>query len=144
MMKLYGSLSSPFVRKVRVTMLEKKLDFTLLPDDPWHEDNQVQHSNPLGQVPCVVLESGEALFDSSVIVEYLDALSPVGKLITGTGRERAVLRTWEALADGVVTAAIAVRMERIWPHRSAEQRCEAWIERHWHKVQAGLARLEKT
>ena len=84
-MKLLGSLTSPYVRKVRVVMAEKKLDFQLVLVDPWNTE-EVLRSNPLGKVPCLVLEGGEAVFDSRVIVEHLDTLSPVGKLIPPSGR----------------------------------------------------------
>ena len=93
-MRLIGSLTSPYVRKVRVVLAEKKLDYKFELDDPWSADNQVSASNPLGKVPCLVLEGGEALFDSRVIVEYVDTLSPVGRLIPERGRERAEVRTW--------------------------------------------------
>ena len=79
-MKLIGSLTSPYVRKVRIVMAEKKLDFQLTLEDVWATD-EVLKANPLGKVPCLVMEGGEAVFDSRVIVEYLDTLSPVGKLI---------------------------------------------------------------
>ncbi|MCK7492552.1 MAG: glutathione S-transferase N-terminal domain-containing protein [Comamonadaceae bacterium] len=77
-----------------------------------------RQSNPLGKVPCLVMEGGEAVFDSRVIVEYLDTLSPVGKLIPPTGRERVEVRTWEALADGVLDAAILARLEATWSGRT--------------------------
>ena len=88
-MKLIGSTSSPYVRKVRVVMAEKKLDYGFVLEDVWADDTTIAHSNPLGKVPCLVMEGGEALFDSRVIVEYLDTLSPVGKLIPVVGREQA-------------------------------------------------------
>ena len=80
-MKLLGSLTSPYVRKVRIVMSEKKLDYQFIAEDVWAADSQITQSNPLAKVPCLVMEGGEAVFDSRVIVEYLDALSPVGKLI---------------------------------------------------------------
>jgi glutathione S-transferase len=73
-MKLIGSPTSPYVRKVRVVMAEKKLDFQLAFEDPWAAD-VVLKSNPLGKVPCLVMEGGEAVFDSRVIVEYLDTVA---------------------------------------------------------------------
>ena len=76
-MKLIGSKASPYVRKVRVVMAEKKLDYRLELEDVWSSDTRIAQVNPLGQVPCLVLDDGEALFDSRVIVEYLDTLSPV-------------------------------------------------------------------
>jgi glutathione S-transferase len=137
MMKLIGSLTSPYVRKVRVVMAEKKLDAQLVLEDVWANDAIVK-SNPLGKVPCLVMEGGEAVFDSRVIVEYLDTLSPVGKLIPPSGRERIEVRTWEALADGLRDAAIAVRMEQVWPGRSDVQRSQPWIDRHLGKVDTAL------
>jgi glutathione S-transferase len=136
-MKLIGSLTSPYVRKVRVVMAEKKLDFQLVLEDVWNSDAILQ-SNPLGKVPCLIMEGGEAVFDSRVIVEYLDTLSPVGKLIPSTGRERAEVRTWEALADGVLDALIAIRLENTWAGRAPEQRSAAWCERQMAKVRASL------
>jgi glutathione S-transferase len=141
-MKLIGSLTSPYVRKVRVVMAEKKLDFQLLLEDPWGAD-EVLKSNPLGKVPCLVMEGGEAVFDSRVIVEYLDTLSPVGKLIPASGRERIEVRTWEALADGVLDAAVAARMEQIWTGRSDGQRSQAWVERQLSRVDTALAAMGK-
>ena len=133
-MKLIGSISSPYVRKVRVVMAEKKLDYEFISEDVWAANTTISQSNPLGKVPCLIMEAGEALFDSRVIVEYLDTLSPVGKLIPSTGRERAEVKTWEALADGVMDASILARLETIWPGRSAEQRSTAWIDRQMAKV----------
>ena len=141
-MKLIGSMTSPYVRKVRIVMAEKKLDFQLLLEDVWNSD-EILKFNPLGKVPCLVMEGGEAVFDSRVIVEYLDALSPVGKLIPSTGRERAEVRTWEALADGILDASILSRMEKVWAGRSEAQRSQAWIDRHMSRVDAALAAMSR-
>ena len=87
-MKLIGAITSPYVRKVRIVMAEKKLDYQFVTEDVWSADTTIAQSNPLGKVPCLVMEgvngSEDALFDSRVIVEYLDTLSPVGKLIPAT------------------------------------------------------------
>ena len=88
-MKLIGASASPYVRKVRIVMAEKKLDYQFVHDNVWADDTNISTANPLGKVPCLVMEGGEAVFDSRVIVEYLDTLSPVGKLIPTQGRERA-------------------------------------------------------
>ena len=136
-MKLIGSLSSPYVRKVRVVMAEKKLDYQFVEEDVWGSD-AILASNPLGKVPCLVMEGGEAVFDSRVIVEYLDARSPLGRLIPESNRERTEVRTWEALADGLVDALILARLEANWPGRPAEQRSQAWIDRQMTKVNASL------
>ena len=141
-MKLIGSITSPYVRKVRIVMAEKKLDFQFTLEDPWASDALLA-SNPLGKVPCLVMEGGEAVFDSRVIVEYLDTLSPVGKLLPPLGRERTEVRTWEALADGVLDACVAARMEANWGGRSAEQRSQAWIDRQMSRVHAALAAMSQ-
>lgn len=137
-MKLIGSLSSPYVRKVRVVMAEKKLDFEFVTEDVWAAQTTIAESNPLGKVPCLIMEGGEALFDSRVIVEYLETLSPVGKLIPTMGRERAEVKTWEALGDGVLDASILARLEATWAGRTEAQRSQAWIDRQMGKVQASL------
>ena len=140
-MKLIGSLSSPYARKVRIVMAEKKLDYEFVAEDVWSASTRIGASNPLGKVPCLVMEGGEALFDSRVIVEYLDALSPVGKLIPNTGRARAEVKTWEALADGVLDALILARLEATWAGRTDGQRSQAWIDRQMSKVDASLAAM---
>lgn len=137
-MKLIGSVTSPYARKVRIVMFEKKLDFQFVTEDVWSATTAISEANPLGKVPCLVMEGGEALFDSRVIVEYIDTLSPVGKLIPSMGRERAEVKTWEALADGVLDAAILARLEATWPGRTAEQRSAAWIDRQMGKIHTSM------
>ena len=137
-MKLIGSVTSPYVRKVRIVMLEKKLDYQFVLEDVWAADTKMHNANPLGKVPCLVMEGGEAVFDSRVIVEYLDTLSPVGKLIPAQGRERAEVKTWEALADGVLDAAILARLEASWAGRGEGQRSQAWIDRQNGKIHTSL------
>lgn len=140
-MKLIGSLASPFVRKVRVVLAEKKLDYELVLEDVWSPTTTISHANPLGKVPCLVMEDGGAMFDSRVIVEYLETMSPVGKLIPIGGRERASVKVWEALADGVSEAGILVRLERT--QRSADMQSEAWIARQLGKVTHGMKAMSQ-
>ncbi|MBT9507480.1 glutathione S-transferase C-terminal domain-containing protein [Rhodoferax sp.] len=142
-MKLLGSGTSPYVRKVRVVMAEKKLDYDFVVEDVWAAQTTISESNPLGKVPCLIMEGGEALFDSRVIVEYLDTLSPVGKLIPTVGRERAEIKTWEALADGLLDAALLARMEATWTGRTKAQRSQAWIDRQLGKIDASLKAMSK-
>jgi glutathione S-transferase len=141
-MKLIGSLASPYVRKVRIVMAEKKLDYQFELEDVWTSD-AIMKSNPLGKVPVLVMEGGEAVFDSRVIVEYIDTRSPVGKLIPETGRERTEVRTWEALGDGLQDAAILARLEQTWAGRSEGQRSAAWVSRQMDKVHACLAAMSQ-
>jgi len=144
-MKLIGSTTSPFARKVRIVLAEKKLDYQFVLEDVWASD-AILKMNPLGKVPCLVMEGQDsitgAMFDSRVIAEYLDTLSPVGKLIPEKGRERAEVRTWEALADGILDAAILVRLEKTWSGRSDAQRSGAWIDRQMTKVESGLQAMD--
>ncbi len=142
-MKLLGSTSSPYVRKDRVVMAEKKLDYAFVTEDVWAADTTIAESNPLGKVPCLIMEGAEALFDSRVIVEYLDTLSPVGKLIPSVGRERAEIKTWEALADGLMDAAILARLEATWTGRTKAQRSQAWIDRQMRKVTDAVKAMDR-
>jgi glutathione S-transferase len=142
-MKLIGSLTSPYVRKVRVVLAEKKLEFQFVEEDVWSKDSTISTANPLSKVPCLIMEGGEAMFDSRVITEYLDTMSPVGKLIPTSGRERAEVKTWEALADGLLDAAITARLEATWTGRTDAQRCSAWIARQMDKIHASLAAMER-
>ena len=135
-MKLVGSHSSPYVRKVRIVMAEKKLDYDFVLEDVWALDTTIAQSNPLGKVPCLLMEDGTSLFDSHVIAEYLDTLTPVCKLIPAHGRERAEVKCWEALADGILDAAVLVRLEKT--KRQTEQQSQTWIDRQMLKVHEGL------
>jgi glutathione S-transferase len=142
-MKLIGSAASPYVRTVRVVMAEKRLDYQFVIEDVWSADTTIANSNPLGKVPCLVMEGSEAMFDSRVIVEYLDTLSPVGKLIPQQGRERAEVKTWEALADGVMDAGILLRLELGWAGRADGERSQAWMDRQRAKITGGIAAMAK-
>jgi len=140
-MKLIGSVSSPYVRKVRVVMADKKLDYAFIQENVWAADTTIGQTNPLGKVPCLLMEDGSTLYDSRVIAEYLDTLTPVCKLLPPNGRERAQVKTWEALADGVLDAAVLVRLEQTL--RPQEQQSAEWIERQWGKVHAGLRAMSE-
>jgi len=135
-MKLIGSVTSPYVRKVRVVLAEKKLDYAFELENVWSPDTKIAASNPLGKVPCLVMEDGSAMYDSRVIAEYLDTLTPVCKLLPANSRDRANVKVWEALADGVVDAAVLAYLERT--QRPAELQSQAWIERQMGKVHNGL------
>ena len=138
-MKLIGSLASPFARKVRIVLAEKKIEYELELDNPWKADAVTPKFNPLGKVPVLVLDDGTALFDSRVIAAFLDSASPLSRLIPADTRERVDVRRWEALADGVLDAGIAARLEN---QREAKTRNAAWIDRQMGKVNSGLAAME--
>ena len=138
-MKLIGSDTSPYVRKVRVVMAEKKIEYQYEQQDVWAPDSPIQQSNPLGKVPCLIMDDGGAVFDSRVIVEYLDNLTPVHRLIPPSGRARVEVRCWEALADGLLDAAILVRLE--FTQREEAARSDRWIVRQTGKIDAALAAM---
>ncbi|HEY3598368.1 MAG TPA: glutathione S-transferase N-terminal domain-containing protein [Paraburkholderia sp.] len=140
-MKLIGSMSSPFVRKTRIVLAEKKIDYKLVLENVWSPDTAIHTFNPLGKVPCLVMEDGEAVFDSRVICEYVDTLSPVGKLIPQPGRERIEVRCWEALADGMSDAAVLMRLEVT--QRDPEHRSDKWLARQRRKVDDGLVAMSQ-
>jgi glutathione S-transferase len=108
-MKLLASLASPYTRKVRVVLAEKKIECETQLVDVAPVENAVNAHNPLGKIPTLLLDDGSALYDSRVIVEFLDQVSPLNRLIPADIRERVQVRRWEALADGVVDAGLLVR-----------------------------------
>jgi len=134
-MKLIGSLTSPYVRKIRIVLAEKKIDYDLVLDSPWEDGNKVAALNPLGKVPVLVLDDESTLYDSRVIAEYLDTVAPNNHLIPASGRQRISVKRWEALADGALDAAVAAFLEL---RRSDGERSPSWIERQRGKVTQAL------
>ena len=139
-MKLLGSPTGPFVRKARIVLAEKKIEYTFELDNPWDEKSRVPAANPLGKVPVLVLEDDRTLFDSRVIVEFLDSVSPISRLIPSNNREKIEVKRWEALADGVLDAAVAVVLER---RRPSKQRSEATVKRQMDKIGRGVAVMSR-
>lgn len=135
-MKLIGSLTSPYVRKVRIVFSEKKIELPFALENVWSQDTQIMQINPLGKIPCLILDDGEPIFDSRVTVEYADTLNPVNRLIPDTGKDRAAVKTWEALADGILDAAILARLEKTW--RPEQEQSQAWYDRQIGKVNSAL------
>lgn len=139
-MKLVTSLTSPYGRKARVVLLEKKIPFRLQVENPWLPDSVVPTLNPLGKVPVLVLEDGVSVFDSRVIVEYADHVSPVAHLIPAEPKSRMMVRGVEALADGVTDAAVAVYLER---KRMPEQQGSDWLSLQEKTLFRGLEALSE-
>jgi len=139
-MKLLGSLASPYTRKVRVVLAEKKIECELEPVDVHPAENPVNAHNPLGKVPTLVLDDGTTLYDSRVIVEFLDARSPINRLIPDETRERVAVRRWEALADGVLDAGLLVRYESL---REKRERSKAWTDKQLARMQRAMAVMAK-
>ena len=135
-MKLVASYTSPYARKVRVVMAEKRIECDFVKENVWSLDTKVGVHNPLGKIPVLLLDDGLALYDSRVIAEYLDGVTPVARLIPDNGRDRVLVRRWEALGDGITDAGIAVFLEK---KRPAAQQSPDWIARQLGKVNAGIA-----
>jgi glutathione S-transferase len=138
-MKLFAALASPYSRKVRIVLAEKHIEFELAIVDMAAAASPVSEDNPLGKVPTLLLDDGTALYDSRVIVEFLDNASPASRLIPEGNRERVAVRRWEALADGVLDAGLLVRYESLRP--AGEQSAD-WVAKQMAKVHRGLARLD--
>src|SRR5574343_2110006 len=134
-MKLIGSYTSPFVRKVRIVLAEKKMECEFEIDSPWTADSAVPNHNPLGKIPVLLLDDGTPLFDSRVIVEYIDNVTPNNKLFPAPNRERIEVKRWEALADGICDAAATAFLEGMRPEG---QKSQDWIERQRTKLARSL------
>ena len=134
-MKLIGTHTSPYVRKVRVVLAEKKMDYDFVVESPRAPGSTLLDINPLGRVPTLVLDDDTPLFDSSVIVEYIDSITPNNKLFPAPNRERTEVKRWEALADGLLDAAVAARMES---QRPATEQSPAFIRRQREKIKRSL------
>ena len=137
-MKLLGSNFSPYTRKVRVVLAEKRIEYELEIVDVAPVDNAVNRHNPLGKIPTLVLDDGTALFDSRVIVEFLDNVSPFSRLVPDDNRDRVQVRRWEALADGVLDAGLLVRHEAL---RDKHEQSKAWSEKQLARMHRGLAQM---
>ncbi|HWA36598.1 MAG TPA: glutathione S-transferase N-terminal domain-containing protein [Burkholderiales bacterium] len=138
-MKLLAALISPYTRKVRIFLAEKKIECEMQIVDVQPVENPVNPHNPLGKIPTLVLDDGTPLYDSRVIVEFLDSVSPISRLIPDGTRDRVAVRRWEALADGVVDAGILVRYESV---RDKKEQSKAWMDKQVARMRRGMAQLE--
>ncbi len=137
-MKLYGSLTSPYVRKVRACAKEQDINIEFIAEGPSDAAGNVARLNPLGKVPVLVLDDGEVLFDSPMIVDYLDNLGGQ-RLIPQTGELRWKAQRWHALAQGVLDAVVTRLLEG---RRAADKQEPKVIARQEGKVAAALAYAE--
>lgn len=135
-MKLIASYTSPYARKIRIVMAEKRIECEFVEENVWSSETKVGLHNPIIKIPVLVLDDGLALYDSRVIAEYLDGVTPVSRLIPDGGRDRVLVKRWEALADGIADAGIAAYLER---KRPEAQRSPESIARQLGKVDTGIA-----
>jgi len=134
-MKIVISPTSPFARKVRIVAAEKRVDCELVVDSPLAPDSKVPELNPLGKIPVLVMDDGETLYDSRVIVKYLDLRTPVARLIPPENNDRIEVLRWEALADGVCDAAVLIVMEG---RRPPELQSADWVAHQHRKIERGI------
>ncbi len=136
--KLYGSITSPYVRKVRACALEQGVELAFTVEGPNDAAGNVARLNPLGKVPVLVRDDGEVLFDSPMIVDYLDNIGGV-RLIPQSGELRWQAQRWHALGQGVLDAVVTRLLEG---RRALEKQETKVIARQKGKVAAALAYAE--
>ena len=141
MMILRSSSSSPFARKVRIAvhLLGLAGEIRIENTDTMDPKDSVRRQNPLGKIPVLMLEDGTALYDSRVIVEFLDGVSPISRLIPEDKRDRLAVRRWEALADGVLDAGLLVRYESL---RDKKEQSKAWVDKQLARMHRAMAQME--
>jgi glutathione S-transferase len=141
-MRLRYSPTSPYVRKVSVSAIELGLADRIerILTDTMDPDSGLSEHNPLGKVPALILESGEVLYDSPVVCEYLDSLHDGAKIFPPAGPERWTALRQQALGDGILDAAILRMLETT--RRPATLRWQAWIDKQAGKIASALDRLE--
>src|SRR5829696_10446716 len=143
MLVLRSSGASPFVRKVRIAA--DLLGFTdrirVVEADTLNPAPDLLGQNPLGKIPTLVLETGEALYDSRVILEYLDALAGGGKIIPPGWSRFEALRL-QALADGIMDSGVLQMYEIRW--RPEEHRVQKWVAHQKGKVARALDEAERS
>jgi glutathione S-transferase len=138
-MQLFGSLTSPFVRKVRIVFAEKHVPYDFVVEGPSVPGSRVPRYNPLGKVPVLVRDDGSVVYDSAVIAEYVDGIGAGPRLIPDAFRDRIEVKRWEALGDGVSDATVLISHD----YRNAPDRRQPpeWYEKHRKKIVRGLAAM---
>ena len=133
-MKLLGTLTSPYVRKVRLVLLEKNIPHEFVIDQP--QGGIVLQANPMGRIPALVLDDGFCVFDSTVIADYVDTLNDQPVLIPRSdAAARLRVKRWEALPDGIADSAVVVRTERVRP---SDKQDDATLELHNRAISNAL------
>ena len=140
-MKLFGTPGSPYVRKVRIVLAEKRISYDYVIDRPSLPESRVPQFNPLGKIPVLVCDDRRAIYDSPVIVEFLEGLVEQPRLIPAAFNDRIEVRRWEALGDGIADATVAISHDLREPE--AQRQPVAWYDRQRQKIERGLAAMEK-
>ena len=140
-MKLLGSSGSPYVRKVRIVLAEKRIGYEYIIDRPSNPGSRVAEFNPLGKIPVLARDDGSTIYDSVVIVEYLEGLVAEPRLIPAAFEDRIQVKRWESLGDGVADATVLVSHDLREPE--PQRKPAAWYVKQRQKIQRGLAAMER-
>ena len=140
-MKLLGTDGSPYVRKVRISLEEKGVAYDYVRERPSVPGSSVPNYNPLAKIPTLVLDNGKAIYDSPVIVEYVDGIGKGAKLIPTEFEARIEVKRWEALGDGIADATVLVSHDFRNPEN--ERQKPDWYEKHGSKITRGLATMDR-
>ncbi len=139
-MKLYGHATSPYVRKVRIALREKNIRFEWVQESPHEAGNHIAALNPLGKVPVLETDDGRVLFDSALLIEYIDTLTPE-RLIPQADAERLRAQLWNTLGTGIVDATVARLLE---DRRPQAEKSQSFIARQEDRIARALAWADKT
>ena len=137
-MKLIIATPSPYARKARVVLREKQIDFEEIVDVPWNRDTLTKNLNPLGKIPILIEEGKEPLFDSKIIVQYLDHVNQTPLMYPKDPLDNINARVIEITADGVCDAIVLVFLEN---SRKETLRSNDWIQRQEAKIYEGTKYL---
>ena len=140
-MKLFGTVGSPFVRKVRLVLEEKRIPYEFVLAPASVRETEVYPLNPLGKIPVLLGDDGRAVYDSPVIVEYLDGLAGEPRLIPTAFDDRIEVRRWEALGDGVAEATVLISHD--YPKPPEKRESEAWYEKQRQVIRRALAAMAR-
>lgn len=139
-MKLTASLTSPYARKVRILLAEKKIDYELVVDAPWETDTGVPALNPLGKVPVLESDEGEIFYDAPMIEGFIEAIERPPHFIPEDGMAAVRVRHTEALADGILDSAVLAFLETLRPAEAQERER---VARQKVKIDRALELLER-
>jgi len=140
MMRLISATPSPYARKVRIALAEKGIPFALETEVPWDSTTTTPLYNPLEKLPVLIMEDGNSVYESSFILEYLEAKYPVPPMLPDTIDGKLAARQIEVLCDGICDAFVLLFFER---HRAADHQSREWMARQQRKIDGGMAALAR-
>jgi len=140
-MRLISATPSPYARKVRIALAEKRIPFELITEVPWNSDTMVPLYNPLEKLPVLLPDDGGSVYESSHILEWLDVKYPGSPLLPADPEQRLEAKRCLVIGDGVCDAFLLVFFER---QRPSAHQSRAWIARQMRKIEGGVAEMART